>query len=164
GYPGAEDAAAAYVQCHLTRADGVQAYGENPEVTSYVSEAVEVDGQDGWMVRGVVEVAEDGQIATYTAVEIVAVVVETPSGPAVFKVATSADDPAMNADLESMVDSLSVAWALSVAGAPRGPVTPGRVGRPPSRSGPALTTRSRPTRARTDFSSSAVDSGFARSS
>ncbi|HJB11800.1 MAG TPA: hypothetical protein H9786_14975 [Candidatus Brachybacterium merdavium] len=109
GYPGAEDAAAAYVQCHLTRADGVQAYGENPEVTSYVSEAVEVDGQDGWMVRGVVEVAEDGQIATYTAVEIVAVVVETPSGPAVFKVATSADDPAMNADLESMVDSLSVA-------------------------------------------------------
>lgn len=108
-YPGAEAAAEAYVQCHLTRADGVQVYGENPEVTSYVSEATEIDGQDGWMVRGTVEIPEDREISTYTAVEIVAVVVETSSGPAVFKVATSADDPAMSEDLESMIDSLTVA-------------------------------------------------------
>lgn len=108
-YPGAEAAAAAYVQCHLTRADGVQAYGESPEVTSYVSEAFEVDGREGWMVRGVVEVQAGGEISTYEEVEILAAVVETPSGPAVFKAATSADDPQMSADLEAMVASLTVA-------------------------------------------------------
>lgn len=107
-YPGAEDAAAAYLQCHLTRADGVRAYGDNPELTSYRSEAFEVDGHEGWMVRGVVEVLEGGEISTYEEVEILAVVVETPSGPAVFKAATSADDPQMSADLEAMVASLTI--------------------------------------------------------
>ncbi|MCT1384614.1 hypothetical protein M4D54_03040 [Brachybacterium sp. p3-SID1565] len=108
GYPGPERAAMAYVQCHLTRPEGIAVYGEEPLMTEYVSEATEVDGHEAWMVRGVVELKEPGTITEYGSVEIVAIVVETPSGPAVFKVSAPADVPDRAADVDAMVDSISV--------------------------------------------------------
>lgn len=108
GYPGAERAAAAYVQCHLTRAEGVEVYGEDPLMTEYVSEATEVDGHQAWIVRGVVELQNPGTITEYSSVEIVGLVVETPSGPAVFKASAPADIPERKADIQAMLDSVTV--------------------------------------------------------
>lgn len=108
GYPGAEQAATAFVQCHLTRETGVEVYGEDPTMTQYVSETVEVDGHEGWMVRGVVELQNPGSITEYSSAEIIVVVVETPSGPAVFHLSGPADIPERAAEAQQMVDSLAV--------------------------------------------------------
>lgn len=108
GYPGPEAAAKAYVQCHLTRAEGITMYGEEPLMTQYISESTEVDGQPGWIVRGVVELQNPGTITAYSSVEMVAIVVETPSGPAVFKATGPADIPERAADVDAMIDSLTV--------------------------------------------------------
>lgn len=108
GYPGAERAAMAYVQCHLTRPEGVEMYGEEPLMTQYVSESTQVDGHEAWIVRGVVEVQNPGTITEYNSVEMVAIVVETPSGPAVLKVTGPADIPERAADVQAIVDSLTV--------------------------------------------------------
>lgn len=109
GYPGPETAATAYIQCHLTRPEGITMYGEKPLMTQYVSEATEVDGHPGWIVRGVVELQNPGTITAYTAVEMVAIVVDTPSGPAAFKVTAPADIPARASDVDAMIESLTVA-------------------------------------------------------
>ncbi|MBE9403330.1 hypothetical protein IOE58_03690 [Brachybacterium sp. Marseille-Q2903] len=106
GYPGAEAAATAYLQCHLFRPEAVDTYGEDPELSAFVSEALEVGGHPGWIVRGAVDVSEAS--VGWDSVEIVAVVVETPSGPAAFKVSASGDDPQLMEDVQSMVDSLTV--------------------------------------------------------
>lgn len=106
GYPGAEAAATAYLQCHLFRPEAVDTYGEDPELSAFVSEALEVGGHPGWIARGTVDVSEAG--VGWDSVEIVAVVVETPSGPAAFKVSASGDDPQLMEDVQSMVDSLTV--------------------------------------------------------
>lgn len=107
GYPGAEKAATAYLQCHLSRPEAADSYGEDPELSAFVSTSIEVDGHPGWIVRGTVAVPEDAAV-TWSAVEIVAVVVDSPEGPAVFKASAATDDPQLTKDMQSMIDSLSV--------------------------------------------------------
>ncbi|MFC7457429.1 hypothetical protein ACFQS2_09545 [Brachybacterium sp. GCM10030267] len=109
GYPGVEDAARAIFQCGISRDQAQEIYGPDPELENYRDEALTVDGHDGWIVTATVMLSDLSLLDTTESWEIAVIVVDTPEGPAAFDGGAATGHEQQVADLQAMIDSLSVA-------------------------------------------------------
>lgn len=108
GYPGLEPAAVAIFQCYATTAGVIGAFGENPEVTDYRSEAITVDGAPAWIVQATYHFEDSEMYSTTSASVVTSIVVETPDGASALASDVAADHEDHVAELQEMIDSLEV--------------------------------------------------------
>lgn len=108
GYPGLESAAISIFQCYATTAGVLSHFGENPEVTDYSSESIDVDGHQAWIVQATYHFEDPDMLASSSASVVTSIVVEGPEGPSALVSDVAADQPEHVSALEEIIDSLDV--------------------------------------------------------
>lgn len=108
GYPGMERAAVAIFQCYATTTGVITHFGENPEVTDYRTEAIEVDGYPAWIVQATYNFENPDMLETSSASIVTSIVVEGPNGPSALASDVAADHPDHVQELEEIIASLNV--------------------------------------------------------
>lgn len=108
GYPGIERAAVAVFQCYATTSGVITHFGENPEVTDYRTEAMEVDGYPAWIVQATYNFEDPDMLKTSSASIVTSIVVEGPNGPSALASDVAADHPDHVQELEQIIASLDV--------------------------------------------------------
>ncbi|WP_062947056.1 hypothetical protein [Brachybacterium sp. sponge] len=108
GYPGAEEAARAIFLCALEPEQGEELYGDPAMLRDFRSEATTVDGHDAWIVSADVAISDLALLHSTDAWRRVVIVVDTPDGPAVFDGGAALGHDQQVADLEAMVEGLTV--------------------------------------------------------
>ncbi|MGY5766475.1 hypothetical protein ACXET9_14905 [Brachybacterium sp. DNPG3] len=110
GYPGAQEAARTILQCDITRTEVRELYADPLVVQDLHEEAVTIDGYDGWLISGTLELSEEQQeeFTVTDAWNLVVIVVDGPDGPGAFVGGAATGMDQQVADLDAMVASLSV--------------------------------------------------------
>ena len=109
GYPGAQAAAVAMMQCSLTGTDPEELYGPEPEIREYNEESFSVDGHEGWRVTATVALADDVEFSVTDAWTLEVIVIDGPEGPVGFLGGAATGMEEQVADLEAMLASLRFA-------------------------------------------------------
>ena len=108
GYPGAEEAARAIFLCALEPEQGEELYGDPAMLRDFRSEATTVDGHDAWVVSADVVISDLALLHSTDSWRRVVIVVDTPDGPAAFDGGAALGHDQQVADLEAMVEGLTV--------------------------------------------------------
>lgn len=108
GYPGAEEAARAIFLCALEPEQGGELYGDPAMLRNYRDEATMIDGHDAWIVSADVVISDLALLHSTDAWRRVVIVVDTPDGPAAFDGGAALGHDQQVADLETMLEGLTV--------------------------------------------------------
>jgi hypothetical protein len=108
GYPGAEEAARAIFRCALEPEQGEEIYGDPAMLRNLRDEATTIDGHDAWIVSADVEISDLALLHSTDAWRRVVIVVDTPDGPAAFDGGAALGHDQQVADLEAMLEGLTV--------------------------------------------------------
>lgn len=108
GYQGLEPTAVALFQCYATTAGVLTQFGENPTVTDYRSETIDVDGHSGWIVQATYHFEDPDSLSTTSASIVTSIVVETDDGPSALVSDVAADHEDHVQNLEDIIASLEV--------------------------------------------------------
>ena len=108
GYPGAEEAARAIFLCALEPEQGEELYGDPAMLRNYHEEATTVDGHDAWVVSADVVISDLALLHSTDSWRRVVIVVDTPDGPAAFDGGAALGHDQQVADLETMLEGLTV--------------------------------------------------------
>lgn len=108
GYPGAEEAARAIFLWALEPEQGEELYGDPAMLRDFRSEATMVDGHDAWVVSADVAISDLALLPSADSWRRVVIVVDTLDGPAAFDGGAALGHDQQVADLEAMVEGLTV--------------------------------------------------------
>lgn len=108
GFPGAEEAARAIFLCGLEPEQGEEIYGDPAMLRDYRDEATTIDGHDAWIVSADVEISDLALLHSTDQWRRVVIVVDASDGPAAFDGGAALGHDQQVADLEAMLEGLTV--------------------------------------------------------